>query len=287
MPQVVYHPEQYGYLITFGTGKYLGESDIENISVQSLYGIWDYGDDALDDEYLGSFERAATPQLSNQTGRSVTLLEQGEVECDPALGATCDGTLWVYNGVSFRVMTEETPEWKTYTLNTSSICSEAGGGEPCDQDDGASYHADPFGGNVGWYVDLPKAGERTVSDVLVRDDRIIVLGFQPEDSPCGAGGSTVVMELDVNTGGRYAKPLFDINNDGVIDMQDRINIGTEANPNWVAPSGFEAAGRLLPPAILRMQRNLEMRYFSSSRGTIETETGLSIRLGLSYWLEFE
>jgi type IV pilus assembly protein PilY1 len=284
-PDVVFHPEKPGYLVVFGTGKYLGESDIENSSVQTLYAVWDYGDDNNDDEYLGSFQRGATPQLSNQPS-SVTLLEQTEVPCNP-IDATCDGTLWVVNGQSLRVLTDEKPIWKTYTKNASGICVDGGGGAPCDPDDGVNDKPDPVGGNAGWYFDLPVGGERIVSDVLVREGKLIVLAFRPEDTPCGAGGSTLVMELDLYSGGRLTKAQFDINADKVIDEYDLINIGTAANPIWVAPSGIESAGRLLPPAILRMERDREMKYFSSSRGTIQTIMERSLRLGMSYWLEFQ
>jgi len=284
-PEVVFHPEKPGYLVLFGTGKYLGETDIENTSVQTLYAVWDYGDDDVNDEYLGTFDRSSTPELSNQPS-SVTLLEQEEVPCDP-LVATCDDTLWVVNGLSLRVMTNETPIWKTYTLNATNNCIEGGGGAPCDPDNGANHNADPVGGNAGWYFDLPNGGEGVVSDVLVREGTLIVVSFRPEDTPCGAGGSTLVMELDLYTGGRLTKAQFDINNDGVIDDNDLINIGTADNPIWVAPSGIEASGRLLPPAILRMERNREMKYFSSSRGTIQTVMERSVRLGMSYWLEFQ
>jgi len=40
----MYHPDKHGFIVCFGTGKYLGESDYNDNSVQSIYGIWDYGD---------------------------------------------------------------------------------------------------------------------------------------------------------------------------------------------------------------------------------------------------
>ena len=47
-PDVMYHPQKHGFIVCFGTGKYLGDSDYSDTSVQSVYGIWDYGDTVYD-----------------------------------------------------------------------------------------------------------------------------------------------------------------------------------------------------------------------------------------------
>jgi type IV pilus assembly protein PilY1 len=41
LPILVRHPSEIGYLVVFGTGRYLGEEDKTNVDVQSVYGIWD------------------------------------------------------------------------------------------------------------------------------------------------------------------------------------------------------------------------------------------------------
>lgn len=55
-----------GYMVIFGTGRYLGLSDLSDTSQQSVYGIWDYGDDGDGAEYLGRFHSPSTGRLSNQ-----------------------------------------------------------------------------------------------------------------------------------------------------------------------------------------------------------------------------
>jgi hypothetical protein len=52
-PDVMNHPEQDGYLVIFGTGKFLGDEDLESTYLQSLYGIWDWAPDYYDLGYLG------------------------------------------------------------------------------------------------------------------------------------------------------------------------------------------------------------------------------------------
>ena len=51
-PDVMRHCTEHGYMVVFGTGKFLHNDDRADVSQQSIYGIWDYGDDADDGEYL-------------------------------------------------------------------------------------------------------------------------------------------------------------------------------------------------------------------------------------------
>ncbi len=77
-PDVMRHPTEAGYIVVFGTGKYLETNDPSNTNTQSIYGIWDYGDDDDTGAYLGSFNRA-DGTLSNQPN-DITLLEQTEID---------------------------------------------------------------------------------------------------------------------------------------------------------------------------------------------------------------
>ena len=98
------------------------------------------------------------------------------------------------------------------------------------------------------------------------------------------GGDTIVHEIDACTGGRLDKPQFDINNDNVIDDQDRINIGTDADPIWVGLSGRSYTGILHPPVILRMPAGkTEMKIFSSSAGVTEKLVEVEEKRGILFW----
>jgi Tfp pilus tip-associated adhesin PilY1 len=284
-PDVMIHPDKEGYMVVFGTGKYLGESDIADTSTQTIYGIWDYGDDVDDSEYLGSFERASTPILSNQPNYDVDLQKQDDIVCDP-LVTTCDGDLFVVGTASLRVTTEYTPNWGTTSKDVADDCLEGIGVDECDPD---GYGANPNPVNsAGWYYDLPISGERVVTDTLLRDGKAIVIAYTPEQTPCGSGGSSIIMEMNAGTGARLDKPQFDINDDGEINKDnDLVNIGTDDDPIWVAPTGLKSEGRLYPPAILRIDEDKEKKYFSSSRGKIVEMTEKAAKLGLSYWIEYE
>jgi Tfp pilus tip-associated adhesin PilY1 len=278
------HPYKEGYIVVFGTGKYFGESDIADTSTQTIYGIWDYGDDVDDSEYLGSFERASTPILSNQPNYDVNLLMQDDIACVGG-APDCDGDLFVVGTSSLRVTTEYAADWGTTSKDAADDCLEGIGEEDCEPD-GYGANPDPVN-NAGWYYDLPISGERVVTDTLLRDGKAIVIAYTPEQSPCGSGGSSIIMEMNAASGVRLEKPQFDINEDGVIDSNDLVNIGTDDDPIWVAPTGLKSEVRLYPPAILRIGEDKEKKYFSSSRGIIVEMTEKAAKLGMSYWIEYE
>jgi len=282
-PDVMYHPTEHGYMVLFGTGQYLGESDISDTTAQSFYGIWDYGDDEDDSEYLGYFRRGYGQELSNQPS-TVSLLAQQIIPSEsPDPNAPDFWTVTINEGQSdeydllLRITTDHDIVWETVSdMNNTPFT------DPLDDlSDSVDNHA-------GWYFDLPLSGERGTVDMMIRGGVIIAISFIPEDTPCGHGGVSVVHEMDAASGARLTSPQFDINGDGVIDDDDMINIGTEENPIWVVPSGILKEGQLQPPAILiDPERGVEIKYFSSSSGNIETVYEKPPLLGISHWREFE
>jgi type IV pilus assembly protein PilY1 len=270
-PDVMRHPQRHGYMVVFGTGKYLEVSDFGNTSVNTIYGIWDYGDDSDDSEYLGAFNRDPDT-LSNQP-EYVTLLEQ-EYEPSPVSDPNNPYFWTVTVGteeVVVRILTSYDPNWETVADSDVDQLPNPGSASN-------TVHA-------GWYFDLPVTGERVVSDVIIRDGNAIVISFMPPES-CSTGGYSIVHEMDAATGGRLLTPQFDIDADDAIGIGDLINIGTVEAPEWVAPTGLRKTGRLHVPAILRMG-STEMKYFSSSEGTIKTVRERHTRLGVRYWRELE
>ncbi|MHC4072999.1 MAG: PilC/PilY family type IV pilus protein, partial [Planctomycetota bacterium] len=183
-PDVMFHCEMDGLMVVFGTGKYLGDSDFLDNSLQTIYGIWDYSDPNDPSEYLGSFERGSTPQLSNQPN-SVYLLQQTEVP----------GTYFAPNGKQLRILTDNAANWQTTTLAVDGISCTPGSGEgltECDPN-GVGVKPDPDY-HAGWYFDLPISGERVPDDIMIRDKKAVVIGFIPENTSCGSGGDSFVME---------------------------------------------------------------------------------------------
>lgn len=267
-PDVMFHCEKPGYTVLFGTGRYLGDVDLSDTSQQAIYGIWDYGEDQDVSEYVGAFDGVSI---------SDTLL--------PATVSVLPQTIvnqQIVNSFDLRTVSDNIADWTVTNLDGSGTsCGDYGGSLSCDPN-GIGTYADPLR-NVGWYLNLDVPGERIVSDVLVRDGTLVVISYIPSGSICGTGGKSWLWAFDACAGGGLTDPVFDINNDGVIDDQDMVNIGTVTDPIMVPPTGIMYNGRLQPPAIIILDDSREMLYMSSSRGEIETQLKKAAKLGVTFW----
>jgi len=252
-PDVMQHCQEHGYMVLFGTGKHLSKSDNTDYSLQSVYGIWDYGDDSDNSEYLGTFNR---PGLSNNPGSGYAELLQQEV----------NATVSAF-GNEVRITSDKAATWAT--------TNDPDSGEMDNPSDSTTNH-------VGWYLDLPESGEKVVTPVMIRDGKLIFVSYVPDVSPCSLGGYSYVHEVDACDGDRLASPAFDMNNDQEIDQQDKVNY----NGNDRVPSAKRFAGKLQPPAITQKPSgDEEVKYFSSSTGTIETMTEEAAQMGMVFWKE--
>jgi len=143
-------------MVYFGTGQYLVNADKTSTDLQSFYGVWDHGNDAL---------------------VNTDLIEQ-----------TFDSSFGV------RVITRNPVDYAT---------------------------------DHGWYFNLPESGERAVTSPIARSDTVFFNTFVPQDDPCSSGGFGFKFAVDMATGGSPLKPVFDSNNDGVIDENDYETNGVD------------------------------------------------------------
>jgi type IV pilus assembly protein PilY1 len=294
-PDVMFHcvPDMPGYMVITGTGKHLGNADFSDTQTQTIYGLWDYGDDV--DENLGSFNHA-TGELSNQPA-TVTLLEQTEVYYGSP--SNSNNTL--------RLLSQNEPEWIIEDGN--------------------------LGAHAGWYFDLPIEKERIIRNFMIRDGKVIFISSIPKDSPCAAGGDSILHEMNTCSGGGSVpmptsdtdgdgdidlddfaeddlvlvadpdddtkmvlmtpgtpRPQFDINGDGLIDLNDMIRI-TVTNPDGtggdidilVEPTGIMYPEMIYPPKIMRHPDDTETKYFSTAAGNIEMLREQGETRGIYYW----
>jgi len=292
-PDAMFHCVSHlpGYIVIFGTGKYLGNTDFSDTQTQTIYGLWDYGDAPL-----GYFNR---PGLSVS---SASLVEQIAI---PVANSR------------LRLVTEFDVDWGT----------------------GTDKH-------VGWYLDLPISKERVIRNLMIRDGKAIFISSVPKDSPCAAGGDSVLNEVNACTGGgglplkdanddgvvdaddlsdtnsdgvidssdlaalldadggdwieipdpdnpsgtvlvpAGMRPQFDVNNDGTIDWNDMTRIPNPNDPSkplLVAPTGITYPEMIYPPKIVRNPDNTETKYFSTSSGNIEMLREQGEKRGIFYW----
>lgn len=80
-----------------------------------------------------------------------------------------------------------------------------------------------LGNRRGWYVDLDTVmHERSVVRPLLRGDLILFVTLIPSSDPCSTGGTSWLMVLDVENGGRVDGGAIDLDGDGIIDLQDYV-----------------------------------------------------------------
>jgi Tfp pilus tip-associated adhesin PilY1 len=280
-PDVMLHPDGHGLMVLFGTGQFLGNSDLTDRRTQSVYALWDYGDRVHypgewgdyssddDREYLGTFNR---DQLSNQPA-NVTLLKQTSKQYTVFTGAESEEPV----PVNLRVMSADQPIWKT----TYDDDPKGGPNLPDLSDIGTSH--------AGWYYDLPFDGERIINDVQLRDGRLSVICFRPDPDPCSDKSSSFFMELNAFTGGGPPESSFDLNEDGVIDPADTVltEYGTDSNPVRIPPAGIELPGNLQQPISLRLNHLVEISYLPSSTEVVHLLKTPAVKQGVIYWKELE
>ncbi|MCP4722900.1 MAG: hypothetical protein GY860_25895, partial [Desulfobacteraceae bacterium] len=203
----------------------------------------------------------------------VTLLEQTQV----ASVTQGDNTL--------RVISDNEPNWAT-------IDDSDAGEQP-----NPVGTADPLlNAHAGWYFDLPTSKERVAQRVEIRNNIAIVISYSLESDNAGdlckpeRSGSSIVHELDACSGARKSSATFDINDDGIIDQGDLVEIPDTSDPGGggtilVAPTGMGKPGLIYPPKIIVVDDS-EIKYFSSSRRTIETVQEVTETTGMYYWRQF-
>lgn len=256
-----------GYIVVFGTGRYLGADDFSDTGVQSIYGIWDWGDEwhasGSDDrktpldKYLGRFEMPVSGKrrLSNitslqylsSTAREVTLLQQTEI----------------YSDENVSILSDTPIDWYTPSKDT--------------------------GTHAGWYFDLTDTGSKVIRDFVIRDGVLILIASIPSNTPCESGGDSIIYEINACNGGRLDEPQFDYNKDGELDEKDLIEIDDPDNPGKkkkVPPSGWKRDEMYHVPVILPMpDQETDKKYFSTSLGNVKTIDERAEGVGMFYWRE--
>jgi type IV pilus assembly protein PilY1 len=183
-----------GYMVYFGTGKYLEPTDVASTPVNTMYGIWDKG-------------ASVTGNLQQQVFSNLPDI----------------------NGNGYRTATANAINWTT---------------------------------KKGWYANFPTAGERVVSDPVLRGGRVIVTSIIPSSAECSPGGVSWLNEVDWLTGGLLGVPPFDTNGDGVVNSSDTLAQGRRLNSVASAPAIQRAP----------TGKNLELKFLNESSGEIAKVT---------------
>jgi type IV pilus assembly protein PilY1 len=152
----------------------------------------------------------------------------------------------------------------TRTITSTAITWRVSGSTAC--------AADGSGECLGWRVDLPLAGEMSVTNPvlltasMVNMPRIIFTTLVPGADVCSAGGTGWLMELDPINGGLLSAPYLDTNGDGVINGSDSVISGLDLGIGVISE----------PVVIYDPARGLIDKVFSGSTGAVKAveQTGL-------------
>ncbi|MGB9429808.1 MAG: PilC/PilY family type IV pilus protein [Gammaproteobacteria bacterium] len=75
----------------------------------------------------------------------------------------------------------------------------------------------------GWYMDLPLAGERVITDPRLYSGEVIFTTYVPTPGDsCVGGGAAFLMAVNYANGGSFPQPQLDINGDGVLNSSDQV-----------------------------------------------------------------
>jgi len=125
----------------------------------------------------------------------------------------------------------------------------------------------PGKGHRGWYMDLrldgvAEYGEEVVITPLVRNNRVVFITQTPNGAgTCSAGGTSWLMELNVNDGSRLPDAPFDVDGNGIINEDDKALFGTNKITSGVRlKEGISAGGGVLSSR----NSSTERKYLSGS-----------------------
>jgi type IV pilus assembly protein PilY1 len=152
---------------------------------------------------------------------------------------------------------------------------------------------------LGWYIDLispppadlGKEGERVVAAPVVWNDRVIFTTLIPNTDPCAWGGTSWLMEVDPDTGGRLNFSVFDLNKDGSFNDSEFVTV-TDPNDSTktitIPVSGKKSKeGIVKTPGVICADAAC-YKYSSGSSGNVEvTANKGTVNSGRQSWQQLK
>lgn len=99
----------------------------------------------------------------------------------------------------------------------------------------------------GWYVDLPRNGEKMAYDMTLYGKGLFLSTIRTSEDPCSAGLSGTIYAIDPNSGGRTDYVVFDMNGDGIFNASDAFGGGMVSGTGTGAGKQTIRAGRVFDP----------------------------------------
>lgn len=230
-PELALHPTGVGYIVSFGTGKYLEYSDTQSPFLNnSVYGIWDKNNSSTTISAQTTVLRSKLMQQKMLTSGSIS-------------------------GVQYRVLSKFFPNYTSADINyTATQVSSSDYNRPAD-----STTVNP---QLGWYFDLSNnsstyvAGERNVFNADLRNGIAFFSTLWPGASICEglANGDNLV--FNIGTGGRLDFSVFDADGNGLANSSDYVAVGSGSTATTVSVSSLRIqGGASQTPTFVRIAAN--------------------------------
>lgn len=210
-PALIRHPSGTGYIVSFGTGKYLETVDAKaDISkAMSLYGIWDTQTDG---------KAASSAQGGGSLSRS-NLVQQTYESASSATFADPDLTTGSSRNRQYRLLSSNPITWYVNGNPASGI------------------------NKYGWFLDLTNGstleGELIATDLTSRANLLLGTSTIPNQDPCQSGIDRWFFAIDGVTGGATTFSVLDMTGNNYVDASDshlgRVVSGVKI-PGFGAPA---------------------------------------------------
>jgi type IV pilus assembly protein PilY1 len=175
------------------------------------------------------------------------------------------GSIYGRANLQVQTLTDVTVSGETYRTSSNNVFTPGPGASA----------------KKGWYVDLWYNGsnpsERVVTDPVAHARKIIFTTFTPSSASCSYGGTSWLMELNMDTGGTPTKPTFDVNKDNYVTAGDVVSGQT--------PTGLKLGDGIASSPTIVGKDDTELKYITKTTGEITKvlEGGATSQLGLRNW----
>ncbi len=265
-PYVIKHPTQPGFIIIFGTGSYVTETDGVSTEIQSMYGIWDRGEIA--------------PPTANSNAKATRLVQQVVTNVVDETNANFDKLRIVSaNPVNYAVDNGATPGvygwYFDLAIPRPTLTLQ---GNPNPDTSGVAPPAAQFPGERAIRRFVPRGSELLITTVVPRDANTCLR------SPPGS-----TFPIDAVTGGNPKRAILDLNNDGVIDSNDFITVGGVQYAAGILFSTDDLNGQLVDPSLLLGTGDADFLFLSGGdqQITIRVAGPEDAKTGRLSWRELD
>jgi Tfp pilus tip-associated adhesin PilY1 len=243
-PLVSKHPTESGFLITFGTGSHVAREDNRSQDIQSIYTIWDRGEN-----------NPATAQSDTKAQRLVEQVVTNVV--DDSVSPAVTRRIVTDNPVDYvsEGGTPGTYGWYV-DLDMQRATGTLSGGVNAD----TSGLAPP---------DPQFPGEKAIRRLIYRDGNIIATTVLPSGTGTSCFGARPgsIMLFNALTGGNPQFPVVDFNNDGYVDNGDLVEVGGESFAAGILFDQDAFDGGLVDPSILGGEGDTDFLFLSGGSET--------------------